>query len=78
MQTMTYESAMAKLKEMTERLESGALSLDESLETYAKGVELVKLCNQKLQSAQKQMTVLLEDLEGNIQEVPFQEEDYRG
>ncbi len=75
---MSYESAMAQLKVLSEGLESGELSLDESLETYAKSVELVKFCNQKLQHAQKQMTVLIEDFEGSIKEVPFKEEDYRG
>ncbi len=78
METMTYESAMEQLKALTEGLESGELSLDESLTAYAKGVELVKFCNQKLCAAQKQMTVLVENLEGAMQEIPFQEEDYRG
>ncbi len=78
MEKMTYESAMAQLKEVSERLEAGELTLDESLETYAKAVELIKYCNQCLQGAQKQMTVLVEDFEGAIKEVPFKEEDYRG
>ncbi len=75
---LTYESAMAQLKQLGEELDSGELTLDESLETYAKAVELVKFCNQKLQDTQKQMTVLIEELTGEIKEVPFKEEDYRG
>ncbi len=78
MKNKTYESAMEELKELSERLESGELTLDESLETYAKAVELIKFCNAKLQNAQKQMTVLIQDFEGEIKEVPFKEEDYRG
>ncbi len=78
MKNKSYEVAMEELKLLTEDLESGELTLDESLEVYAKAVELIKYCNQKLQSAQKQMTVLIEDFEGAIKEIPFKEEDYRG
>ena len=78
MKNMTYEVAMAQLKELASQLESGELTLDESLEVYAKAVELIKLCNKKLQDTQKQMTVLIEDFEGAMKEVPFNEEDYRG
>ena len=75
---MTYETAMTELKKLSDELESGELTLDESLEVYAKAVELIKLCNKKLQDTQKQMTVLIENFEGEMKEVPFKEEDYRG
>ncbi len=75
---MNYEQAMKALKGLSEELESGELTLDESLETYKKAVELIKLCHEKLEVAQKQMTVLIEDFEGRMKEVPFKEEDYRG
>ena len=78
MENMTYERAMAQLKELTNQLESGELTLDESLEVYSKAVQLIKLCNKKLQDTQKQMTVLIENFEGEMKEVPFKEEDYRG
>ncbi len=78
MKNKTYESAMEELKNLSEDLESGELTLDESLATYAKAVELIKFCNEKLQTTKKQMTVLIEELSGSIKEVPFKEEDYRG
>ncbi len=78
MKNRTYESAMEELKKLSEDLESGALSLDEALASYAKAVELIKFCNEKLQTTKKQMTVLIEELSGSIKEVPFKEEDYRG
>ena len=78
MKNMTYENAMAELKKLSDKLESGELTLDESLEVYAKAVELIKICNKKLQDTQKQMTVLIENFEGEMKEVPFNEEDYRG
>jgi exodeoxyribonuclease VII small subunit len=78
MNNMSYETAMQELKKLSHQLESGELTLDESLEVYAKAVELIKLCNKKLQDTQKQMTVLIESFEGEMKEVPFKEEDYRG
>ena len=78
MKNLTYESAMAELKKLSDSLESSELSLDESLEVYAKAIELIKLCNKKLQDTQKQMTVLVQTFEGEMKEVPFKEEDYRG
>ena len=78
MENTTYENAMAQLKELGKQLESGELTLDESLEVYAKAVDLIKICNKKLQETQKQMLVLIEDFEGSMKEVPFKEEDYRG
>ena len=78
MKNMTYENAMAELKKLSDELESGELTLDESLEVYAKAVELIKICNKKLQDTQKQMTVLIENFEGDMKDVPFNEEDYRG
>ncbi len=78
MKNMTYEKAMEQLKLLSEDLESGELTLDESLATYKKAVELIAYCNEKLQSAQKEMTVLVADFEGKMKEIPFKEEDYRG
>ncbi len=78
MKNKTYEGAMEELKALSDALESGELSLDESLETYAKAVELIKFCNEKLRDVKKRMTVLIEGLSGDIKEVPFVEEDYRG
>ena len=78
MKEMTYEQAMQALKDLEEELESGELSLDEMLETYAKAVDLVKVCSAKLREADKKMTVLVEEFEGEMKEIPFREEDYRG
>ena len=78
MKEITYEQAMQALKDLEEKLESGELSLDEMLETYAKAVELIKVCSAKLQEADKKMTVLVEEFEGEMKEIPFREEDYRG
>ena len=45
-----FESALEELEQVVEQLESGELSLEDSLAAFEKGVSLVRLCNQKLRS----------------------------
>jgi exodeoxyribonuclease VII small subunit len=78
MKEMTYEQAYAKLEEYTEQLESGELTLDESLQVFEKAVALIRYCGEKLDGAKKQMQVLVEGLNGEMTEKPFNPEDYRG
>jgi exodeoxyribonuclease VII small subunit len=78
MKEMTYEQAYAKLEEYTEQLESGELTLDESLQVFEKAVALIRYCGEKLDGAKKQMQVLVEGLNGEMVEKPFNPEDYRG
>ena len=78
MENMTYEQAYAKLEEYTERLESGELTLDESLQVFEKAVVLIRYCGEKLDGAKKQMLVLVEGLNGEMEEKVFNPEEYRG
>ena len=64
--SMNFEDAISELERITRELESGALSLDQSLESYERAVSLIKLCNEKLESAEKKVKVLLESSGGEI------------
>lgn len=55
---ITFEEAMARLEEIVKYLESGNAPLDKSLEVFEEGVALVKLCNQKLDSAEQKVRFL--------------------
>ena len=48
----TFETAMARLDEISAALAENKVTLDESLELYAEGVKLLDFCNSKLQQAQ--------------------------
>ena len=56
--TITFEAAMERLEEITRILESGAEGLDESLKLYEEGVSLIRLCTQKLETAEQSVKVL--------------------
>jgi len=55
---VTFEEAMARLEEIVKYLEGGNAPLDKSLEVFEEGVSLVKLCNQKLDSAEQKVRFL--------------------
>jgi exodeoxyribonuclease VII small subunit len=52
--TQTFESAVAELEGIVTSMESGQLSLEESLASYRRGAELLKFCQATLQEAQQQ------------------------
>ena len=56
--TQTFESAVAELERIVDTMESGQLSLEESLASYKRGAELLKFCQATLQEAAQQVKVL--------------------
>jgi exodeoxyribonuclease VII small subunit len=70
---MKFESALEDLERVVEQLETGALSLEDSLSAFEKGVGLVKFCNQKLNEVEKKIDFLVKDKEGKLQLKAFEE-----
>ena len=58
MAEMKFEEALKGLEKIVEELESGKLSLDDSLKKYEEGVKLSLFCHKTLQAAQKKIQVL--------------------
>lgn len=53
-----FEKALEELEAVIAALESGKLPLEESLATYQRGAELLKLCESRLSAAQARVSVL--------------------
>jgi exodeoxyribonuclease VII small subunit len=53
-----YEAAQAELEGLVARMESGNLSLEESLAAYRRGAALVAFCQQQLEKVEQQVRVL--------------------
>lgn len=68
---MKFEEALGELERVVEQLESGDLSLEESLAAFEEGVRLVKFCNQKLAEVEKKIELLVKDKEGRSQFKPL-------
>jgi len=54
----TYEQALAELDRLVVQMESGQLPLDELLDGYRRGAELLSFCRERLQGVEEQVKVL--------------------
>lgn len=56
----SYEQALAELDQLVQRMEGGQLPLDQLLDSYRRGADLLAFCRQRLQAVEEQVK-LLED-----------------
>ena len=57
-QKITFEQAITELDEIVRKLESGQIPLEEAVKTYEKGMELKKICEEKLKTAEMKIEKL--------------------
>lgn len=57
-QKITFEQATAELDEIVRKLENGQIPLEEAVKTYEKGMELKKICEEKLKNAEMKIEKL--------------------
>lgn len=55
---LSFEAALGRLEETVRLLESGNVPLDDSLSLFEEGIALVKLCNNKLDTAEQKVVKL--------------------
>lgn len=65
-QPESYEAASTELEQIVTTMETGDLSLEESLSAYKRGAELLQYCQNKLQGAQQQIQILEADMLKNF------------
>ena len=69
---MDFESAVKRLEEIASSLEKENLSLEEALKRYEEGVRLVRICNEKLEDAERRIRILKTTPDGETVEEDFQ------
>ena len=72
---LTYKEASQELERIIRSLESGDMELEESLESYSRGVELLKSLRSRLADAEQKVSVLLADVDGTDTLVPGEAAD---
>ena len=72
MENLTYEESMKELEQVVKDLESGELTLDESIKKFEKGMKLSKYCSSLLEDAEKKITVLIEKEDGEVVMEPLE------
>jgi len=71
----TFESALARLEEIVEDIESGRVPLADSLALYQEGVEMAKVCAEALSAAEQSVTQLQQNADGGFAQIPFAAEE---
>jgi exodeoxyribonuclease VII small subunit len=66
-----FEQTLAELEAVVERLESGELSLEQSLKHFERGIALTRACQKSLAEAEQRVKVLMET-DGRERLAPFE------
>jgi exodeoxyribonuclease VII small subunit len=67
-----FEEELADLEAIVTRIDSGELSLEDSIGAFERGVALVRSLNQKLDDVEKKVEVLTRDAQGELKTVPYE------
>lgn len=65
-----FEEMMQELEQISQDLEKGDLSLDESMKKFEEGIALSKKCSEILETAEKKIKILIQD-EDKLKEEDF-------
>ena len=55
---LNFEGAMDRLEEIVEQMESGKMMLEELIVRYEEGMKLVKICQERLASAEQRIEII--------------------
>jgi exodeoxyribonuclease VII small subunit len=73
--TPDFETSLAELESIVQRLEQGELSLEESLQQFERGVVLTRTCQKALRQAEQKIKVLARTGDGEVVEQDFDAPD---
>lgn len=71
---LSFEEAMNMLEGIVERLEEGDVPLEEAIAIYKEGMELSKLCHDKLKNVEEQLAQIITE-DGRRESFTIQEEE---
>lgn len=61
MENLSFEESLEKLEEIVGKLENGDVPLDDAIDEFNKAMQLVKICNEKLEAAEKSIAKIVKD-----------------
>ncbi len=67
----TFEGSVAELEKIVAQLEGGDVTLDESLTLFERGIKLSKSCQKMLDEAEKKVSILMTNDDGEIVKEEF-------
>lgn len=69
--TVSFETAMTEMESIVKDLETGKVSLEKSIESYERGMNLKAHCEAKLRDAQMKIEKIVVGPNGTISTEPF-------
>jgi exodeoxyribonuclease VII small subunit len=69
-----FEDEIKDLETIVNQIDSGELSLEESISAFERGVALIKALNQKLDEVERKVELLTRNTEGELQTSPLDNE----
>jgi exodeoxyribonuclease VII small subunit len=69
-----FEEALGRLEDIVKRMETGDMTLEESLKAFEEGIKLARLCSRKLDEAERRVEILLKQEEELVTR-PFKVEE---
>jgi exodeoxyribonuclease VII small subunit len=61
---LNFESAMDRLEKIVEQMESGKLPLEDLIVRYEEGMNLVRICQQRLANAEEKIEIIARNSAG--------------
>ncbi|RSD27387.1 exodeoxyribonuclease VII small subunit [Mesobacillus subterraneus] len=71
---LSFEQAMEQLESIVEKLEEGDVPLEEAISFYKEGMELSKLCHDKLKNVEEQLAQIITE-DGRTEGFSINEEE---
>jgi exodeoxyribonuclease VII small subunit len=66
-----FENSLARLEEIVEKLASSDLGLDASTALFREGMELSRLCEEKLSEVERRVEIVRKESDGGYATAPF-------
>lgn len=71
---ITFEEAMEKLEVIVDKLEEGDVPLEEAISIYREGMDLSRICQEKLKNIEEQLTQIITE-DGSKEDFSIDEEE---
>ena len=73
--SIDFEQSLSQLETLVASLESGDMSLEDSLKAFENGIKITRECQEALQEAEQRVEILTRNRAGELQAAPFDAPD---
>ncbi len=73
----SFETSLAELEDIVNKLEAGDLPLESSLELFETGIRLSRECRDRLSKAERRIEILMKNADGSLTAKTIDPEDLR-